>query len=474
MENIIEFQEFTVRFPQRKDPIFSNITFSIPENSIFGIFGETGCGKSTLSLALNGLLENATLQGQFQLHLDGKTYTNTKIQEKDWKHIRGKYIVYIPQDPYKTLHPWKTIKNQLKLILKYSIPQYSIEEIIDILQIEPHILNLYPHELSAGQVQRCMLALALAKNPKIYILDEPTASIDVQGRQILLQCFQNLQKKGCTLLIISHEIQEYKSIIEPNNSFYFHPLPEFHKLKKQETSNIQKPLLQLSNITKKYNTHIVLNQLDLLLFENYWVYLQGPNGVGKSTLMNIIQGIQKPDTGTFQWQNQEIYLNKIKKEQIENIHCVYQDSSDSLDPNWMIKSSLQEVIHRAPLKLHGQLWTKTEELWQILELPYSLLQHYPHQLSYGQQKRVAILRTLLKYHLYRNLSPTKHHLFLFDEIFSGLHWSLRNKILEHLQTLRQNNDFTILWVAHAQDDLCSLCDVSYTLQNGQLIQNQEK
>ena len=87
------------------------------------------------------------------------------------------------------------------------------------------------------------------KNPKIYILDEPTASIDVQGRQILLQCFQNLQKR-CTLLIISHEIQEYKSIIEPNNSFYFHPLPEFHKLKKQETSNIQKPFLQLSNIKK--------------------------------------------------------------------------------------------------------------------------------------------------------------------------------------------------------------------------------
>lgn len=472
MDNIIEFDNFTVCFPKRTEPIFSSLSFSIPRHSIFGVFGETGCGKSTLALSLIGLLQSGIQFGTFRLFFNNIIYDNATMTEQKWETIRGRKILYVPQDPYKTLHPWKTIQEQLTLI--QSLGHSNLSEILDLLKLDRRILNLYPRELSAGQVQRCMIASALAANPELYIFDEPTASIDIEGRQIILDCFQTLQKQGATLIVISHEVQKYKEIIQEQNIFYFHSLAQNEVVKKQNYIVSQKKLLELKQVYKTYVQYPVLQNINFCIHENEWSYIQGTNGAGKSTLLHIILGLLKPNQGEFFWRDEPILWKNLIKKTSRFIHCVFQDSSHSLDPSWTMKKSLQEIIKQASQPLQKLLEEQAEKLWILLELPEPLKNYVPNQLSYGQQKRVAIIRSILKYYLYRNKIPSSYHLFLLDEIFSGLHWALRNKILSFFQDLRQNNDFSILWIAHAQDDLLLLCDSTYILNKSTFQQERKK
>lgn len=133
-----------------------------------------------------------------------------------------------------------------------------------------------------------------------------------------------------------------------------------------------------------------------------------------------------------------------------------------------VRDSLQEIIAQAPAKNRIMMENMKDFLWKHLELPENRTRLLPGELSYGQQKRLVLLRSLLKYRLYNLLEPLSFHLLLFDEIFSGIHKPLRRKIIFLLQEMRYEKTFSILWIAHAQDDLRKLCDRVYHIQDARI------
>lgn len=459
----LQIRNLGVCFLENQGAIFSDINIDIQKNTIFGIFGDTGCGKTTIAKCIAGFLSPENISGEIWLYCPEKIALHKQTQSFFQKHIRGKNIVYVPQDPYQTLNPFESLETQLQRIINLSNNKKSLADILQQVEFPLEKKEAMPNTLSAGQRQRATIALAMARSPQLLIFDEPTASLDRKTRRRLLDFFSQLvTKKQVTIIVISHEIFDYKNLIIEENRYYFQRYEENHNLVKRTFSKSEKILLETKEICKTYNNLSVLKNVNFLILENSWTYLEGKNGCGKSTLMNILSGILRADSGNIFWQK-----NKMTKKHYQKyIHLVFQDTFHSLNPNQKVKQILSEVtncnkFHKKDLEEVCKNW------YELLEIPKNIYNNYPKHISYGQQKRVVLLRTLLKYKLYTLEDPKQPHLFLLDEVFAGIHLPLRYKIMSlFIEIFEQQQNFSIVWIAHGQDQLREHCDYHYIFDNG--------
>ncbi|WP_372370002.1 ABC transporter ATP-binding protein [Candidatus Uabimicrobium sp. HlEnr_7] len=463
---LVEIKNLTVQFPKQELPLFSDVNIKINLKTVFGIFGETGCGKSTLAKCLAGFIPQKYIHGEIWFYGKENFALHNKNSFFFQKEINGKNIVYVPQDPYQTLNPFETLRTQLSRIIRLNESSQSIDDLLECVKFPLDRVDSAITSLSAGQRQRATIALALACSPLLLIFDEPTASLDRETRQQLLEFFQNLPfKKDISIAIISHEILDYEALISPENRYYFHeyehvakPINRTSPIKKEEA------ILRTQKLKKSYGALQILKEIEFFIENGEWVHLQGKNGSGKTTFMNILSGLQSPTSGEIYWQQQEISQKIINYQKY--IHLVYQDSFHALNYNYTVKKILQEVI-KSDKEHTKTLQTFCEKWYILLEIPQRIYDNYPQQISYGQQKRVALLRTLLKFKLYGLRDPHHKHLFLLDEIFAGIHIPLRYKIMTlFINLFNEQQNFAVLWIAHGQDLLKDFCDRDYLLNNG--------
>ena len=368
---LLKIEKLAVHFPYVDLPAFENVSFEVPEGSIFGIFGETGCGKTTLARCLTGFIEPACITGNIYFRSRDTWLQIARKDEAFFRgHMRGQGIVYVPQDPYKTLNPYDTVREQLLRILRFYGDQRTPESLLQKVEFPVAMAGEYPHALSAGQRQRAMVALALAVSPRIIIFDEPTASVDKQGREALWHNFSLLRDAGCTILVISHEIFDYQTLIPASLRFYFSKTQEQAappvKLKDNAKGEC---ILALQNIHKSFHGVTILEDINLDIHKNEWVYLEGSNGSGKSTLVNILSGIMTADKGKITWHGQ---TNTPANSYRRWVHPVFQDHFDSLNPRLRIRQSIAEVINKAPLDYQSRLKEIGRHLWIRLELSQAL------------------------------------------------------------------------------------------------------
>jgi peptide/nickel transport system ATP-binding protein len=472
-DHIIKSEQFVVQFPDTPQPVFAPLNLAVPRGVIFGIFGETGCGKTTLAQCLAGFVPPRYMQGQMFLHLGAHSEVAVHCgDEALWRReLRGQKVVYVPQDPYKTLNPYETVGSQLARVFRRYGRSETVAALLAQVGLRPELADAFPHTLSAGQKQRAMVAHVLAIAPALVILDEPTASVDAEGRKILQDAFRRLLQRGSTLVVISHEIEEYTPLIADEHRFYFSPVSGSIAKNVKEGTRQQSgtPLLQLSDIHKNFvhATQAVLRGVSLHIAPGEWLYLEGRNGCGKTTLLHIILGLLTPDRGQFDWQGVPVPWPQVSA-QSRYIHAVFQDTFHSLNPGLPISDSLREVVACAPRVCTHEVAEMAQSLWQEFSLSDSLLRLLPHQLSYGQQKRVCLLRTLLKYQVEKRRQPPVPHLLLLDEVFAGIHWELRERILRLLSRMRADN-LSILWIAHGHNELKDMCDRVCRLQDGVIV-----
>ena len=219
--NVVEFDELRTYFFTDNGIVkaVNGVSFEIPENSIVGIVGESGCGKSVTSLSLMRLLQGPTGQivdGAIRFKAsDGNVYDIAKMPLKQMYNIRGKDITMIFQEPMTSLNPVFTIGNQLdevSLLHNGFDKEQSKAKSIEMLTLvgipDPEMVyKKYPHELSGGMRQRVMIAMALATNPKLIIADEPTTALDVTIQAQILDLLREIQKKtGASIMLITHDL----------------------------------------------------------------------------------------------------------------------------------------------------------------------------------------------------------------------------------------------------------------------------
>ena len=219
--NVVEFDELRTYFFTDNGIVkaVNGVSFEIPENSIVGIVGESGCGKSVTSLSLMRLLQGPIGQivdGAIRFKAsDGNVYDIAKMPLKQMYNIRGKDITMIFQEPMTSLNPVFTIGSQLDEVSflhnnmdKQQAKAKSIEMLGLVGIPDPEMVyKKYPHELSGGMRQRVMIAMALATNPKLIIADEPTTALDVTIQAQILDLLREIQKKtGASIMLITHDL----------------------------------------------------------------------------------------------------------------------------------------------------------------------------------------------------------------------------------------------------------------------------
>lgn len=221
-DNVIEFRDLHTCFFTDLGTVkaVDGVSFDVPENSVVGIVGESGCGKSVLSLSAMQLVQGPRGQivsGEIRYkNSEGKCFNIAKMPVGDMKKIRGREIAMIFQEPMTSLNPIFTIGNQLDEVSLLHIhgvtKQQAKERSIEMLKLvgmsRPEaVYKSYPHELSGGMRQRVMIAMALICNPRLIIADEPTTALDVTIQAQVLDLLKDIKGKiNGSIMLITHDL----------------------------------------------------------------------------------------------------------------------------------------------------------------------------------------------------------------------------------------------------------------------------
>ena len=499
--------------------VLDKVDFDILPAEIKGLVGESGCGKTTLARSVLGILpkNSAVISSGTILFEDTDLL---KVPEKSLANsFRGRTVTFIPQDPFSSFNPFFTIGSQMMELMKWKSPERSARDtssqyeasrekhdrkrIIELLkQVQlpdaEGIMKRYPHEVSGGQRQRLMIAMALLPEPQMIIADEPTTALDVTIQAQILKLIRNLTvERGVSVIFTTHDLGVAYEICDQisvmldgkivensdSNKFFTNPRHSYTKkllksLPMGQASALTKskdddrPILQINNLSKWFSIDNVWNKrigwlkaiddVSLEVRKGEILGIVGESGCGKSTLGKTIMGIHPLTAGQITFEGSEIgHLKPSEARQLRRrLQYTYQDPGSSLDPRWKIGRSLLE-----PLDIHTELslaekQQRVEEILAAVNLPKTHLDLYPHEISGGQQRRVGLARIL-------TLHPS---LVILDEPTSGLDVSVQATILKLFSDLRETFDLTYIFISHDLSVVKMFCNRVAVMYFGKVVE----
>ncbi len=510
-KTLLEVTDLSVSFGKSKNlsEVIHKISFSLFENEILGIVGESGSGKSVTSLTIAGLLPKKNTLVEGSIRFDDRELT--AISNKEFNKFRGKEIAMIFQEPMSALNPSLKCGYQVSEIMKQQLRYSSSESKKETIKLfervrlpEPReIYDRYPHQISGGQMQRVMIAMALACKPKLLIADEPTTALDVTVQKEILQLLKDLQKEtGMSMIFISHDLSlvseiadrvlvMYKGDIVEQGSVYqvfktpkhaytkallaarpvmdqrLERLPTIASLEnktfKPKEITPQKralrhkdlytktPLLEVKNVRKEYYNKAGLfrpkkitkavDDVSFSVFEGETLGLVGESGCGKSTLGKAILLLDKATSGSIRYRGRE--LNRLSNNEIremrKEIQLIFQDPFASLNPRLTIGQALAE-----PMKVHGVGGNKKQRETKVKELleRVGLDDTYFNRYPHelsGGQRQRVGIARTIA------VSPK---LVICDESVSALDISVQAQVLNLLNELKEDFGFTYIFISH--------------------------
>ncbi|APW18448.1 nickel ABC transporter ATP-binding protein NikE [Gardnerella swidsinskii] len=509
---VISVEDLSVSIDGRQ--ITRNVSMRLRAGIVSALVGESGSGKSLTALALMGLLDNnARVEGNAALLNASDTnesFINLLSEDASYEHIRGGMIGMIFQEPSSAFNPVKTIGKQIEEALIYhpekagKLSQRDRKKrvISQLLEVElsdaERVYRSYPHELSGGQLQRAMIAMALINHPQVLIADEPTTALDITTQRDILRLIRNLSEKlQLAVLIITHDMSVVRALADemyvmqggnivesgevqhifanPKHEYtrtLLDSVPKFdmqyassgdsyesiEEVAKAIAKNIAKnisespgsesPVVEVQGVSVKYSharfsknsNKLALANANLRINSGSTLALVGESGAGKTTIAKLISGQIKPNSGLvlLNGENLNRLNNKARRQALSRIGYVFQDSGSALNPRKTIGWSIAE-----PLLLHTNLddnerLERVEEMLNQVQLPVEFASRFPHELSGGQRQRVGIARALI-------LQPS---LLIVDEPTSALDVTVQRCVLNLLHDLQQKYRYACLFITH--------------------------
>ncbi|MEN4977205.1 ABC transporter ATP-binding protein [Erwinia billingiae] len=482
--------------------LVSDIRFTVQKGEVLALIGESGSGKTTIALALMGYARHGCKIAGGTVHVAGTDVTS--LTPSQLCQFRGNKVAYIAQSAAASFNPAMKIMDQVVepvvihgVMSRADAETKAIELFRELALPNPETIgDRYPHQVSGGQLQRLMTAMALISDPEVVILDEPTTALDVTTQVEVLKAFRRVvRQRGTTAIYVSHDlavvaqmadkilvllkgnIAEYgttEQLLRAPVAEYSHLLLEAAKQKArpspwQEQDERVQPLLQVRDLCAGYGPLDragqpkikILEEINFKLYRGQAIGIIGESGSGKTTLAHAIAGMNKPSGGHILFNGHYIAgdMHQRPVNELRRIQYVFQMADTALNPAHTI-----ETILKRPLKLfHGLRGAALEQrmlqLLDLVRLPRNALWRKPWSLSGGQKQRVNLARAL----------AAEPDLILCDEVTSALDTVVASAVLDLITELRRELGLSVLFISHDLHAVRSVCDEIIVVKNGRMV-----
>ena len=479
------------RTGDRTQRILDGISLDLRRGEVLGLVGESGAGKSSLGLAAMGFARAGCHLASGTVTFDGRDLLTASEDQR--RRLRGTRIAYVAQSAAAAFNPAHRLLDQTaEAAVRHDMltPTAARDAAVALykqLQLPDEIGFRYPHQVSGGQLQRVMTAMAMLTKPDLIIFDEPTTALDVTTQLGVLTVMRDaIAATGAAALYISHdlavvaqmanrimvlrhgrtvEVAETRRMLEAPEDAYTKSLWAVRTFRRPERAAAPKdlaPLLRVEDITAAYGTSVVLHHVGIALHAGRTLAIVGESGSGKSTLARVIAGLLAPASGRVLLDDRSLAptTRGRTRADLRQIQMVFQAPDTALNPRRRVRDEIGR-----PLALYEGLngsarETRIRELLAAIELDAdAVLDKYPAELSGGQKQRVAIARAV----------AAAPRILICDEPTSALDQIVAEEVLRLLSRLQAELGLAILFITHDLATVRAIADDVVVMKSGRIV-----
>jgi peptide/nickel transport system ATP-binding protein len=497
---LLEIRDLRIegRSDEEWHPIVEGVDLTLGRGEVLGLIGESGAGKSTLGLAAMGYARDGVRISGGSVRFDGMDLLRASSEQK--RSLMGRRIAYVAQSAAASFNPaHKLIDQHVEAPVRHGIRDRA-ESVADAVELyeklrlpDPDRIGFrYPHQVSGGQLQRMMTAMAMSCRPDLIIFDEPTTALDVTTQIEVLAAIRDIVDQfGTSAIYITHDLAVVAQMADrikvllsgrevetaPTREMLTHPREEytkslwavrgFHRPEKPAPEPGDTPILSVEGVTAAYGRQTVLEEISFDIHPGRTVAVVGESGSGKSTTARVITGLLPPRSGTVRFEGEALPAGYRQrgKDQLRQIQMIYQMADTALNP----RQSVAQIIGR-PVRfyrgLRGRaLRARADELMEQIELdPATFRDRLPGELSGGQKQRVGIARAL----------AAEPRLIICDEVTSALDQIVAEGILRLLARLQDELGLSYMFITHDLATVKAIADEVVVMQSGRVIEQGAK
>lgn len=498
MPNVLEVKNLKIEatiYPPgeaaRDITIVDGVSFDLAPGKVLGLIGESGAGKSTIGLSAMAYGRGGVRITGGEVWLNGRDILQGG--QRSLRDLRGAEVTYVAQSAAAAFNPAKKLMEQIveasvehKRCSRSEAEKRAVGLFEKLGLPDPETFgDRYPHQVSGGQLQRAMTALALCPQPDLVIFDEPTTALDVTTQiDVLAAIKEAIRDTGVAALYITHDLAvvaqvsddimvlqhghtvEYAdvdTIINNPQEEYTKALVSVRSIDHEEMVPTGDPLLRVRDISARYKglKFDVLKEINVDLHAGQTLALVGESGSGKSTMARVITGLLPPHTGSIEFDGRTLSadLKARSNDDLRELQMIYQMADVAMNP----RQTVGTIIGR-PLEFYfgikgAEKRKRVIELLDEIEMGEKFIDRYPAELSGGQKQRVCIARAL----------AAKPKLIICDEVTSALDPLVADGILKLLLELQKIENVAYLFITHDLATVRAIADSIAVMYQGKVV-----